>query len=259
MKTALTIAGFDPTGGAGVLQDLKVLHYFGVYALSVVAALTSQNTYEITDIKPIGKKFVEDQLFTILSDIRPDAVKTGMLFSKDAVRVVAKTIREFGLDNLVIDPVSVSSTGTCLTEDGALDVIMAELLPLSRVVTPNIYEASLMSGVNIQDMQDMQLAADKILKHGTDTVIITGFHCKGDETTDEIIDLLYDGKQFKYFTNKRIAGEYHGTGCAFSSAITALLAKDASVEDATEDAKRFINLAIQNAYNFGKGLKLLNV
>lgn len=263
MKTALTIAGFDSTGGAGVQQDLKVFHYFGVYALSVIAALTSQNTYEIKDIKPVEEKFLEDQLFTILSDIRPDAVKTGMLFSRDAVKVVAKTIKGFELDNLVIDPVTVSSTGTSLIEDGTLDIIMKELLPLSRVVTPNVYEASVLSGITIQDMEDIHRAAENIYKLGSETVIITGFYSmddsKRDETSNEIIDLLYDGKDFRYFRSRRISGEYHGTGCAFSSAITALLARGASIEEAIERAKEFMSFAIENAFDLGKGLRLLNV
>ena len=263
MKTALTIAGFDPTGGAGVLQDLKVMHYFGVYAISVITALTAQNTYEIKDIKPIEGKFVEEQLFTILSDIKPDALKTGMLFSRDAVKVVAKVIKGFELDNLVIDPVTVSSTGTSLTEDGTLDVIMSELLPLCRVVTPNIYEASVLSGIRIQDMEDIHRAAENILKYGSETVIITGFNLtdnkKVDESSDEIIDLLYDRKKFRYFGGRRISGEYHGTGCALSSAITALLARGASIEEAIGRAKDFMSFTIENAYALGKGMRLLNI
>jgi hydroxymethylpyrimidine/phosphomethylpyrimidine kinase len=258
VKTALTIAGFDPTGGAGVQQDSKVFHHFGVYALSVVAALTSQNTYEIKDIMSIEKRFLEGQLYAILSDIRPDALKTGMLFSKDAVRVVVKVMKGFELQNLVIDPVTVSSTGTSLTEDGTLDLIMSELLPLSKVVTPNIYEASVLSGIRIQDMEDLHKAAELIIKHGSETVIITGFNLirdvKGDE---EILDLLYDGIQFQYFRGKRIYGEYHGTGCAFSSAITALLARGATVPEAMEKSKEFMNFAIENALKFGRGLSLL--
>ncbi len=263
MKTALTIAGFDPTGGAGVQQDLKVFHYFGVYALSIIAALTSQNTYEINDIKPIEKRFIEDQLSTIISDIRPDAVKTGMLFSRDAVRVVSKTVKGFQLNNLVIDPVSVSSTGTCLTEDGTLDMIMTELLPLAKIVTPNIYEASILSGIRIQDMEDMHKAAESIIKHGSETVIITGFYLndssKSHQASEEIIDLLYDGRQFTYFRGRRISGNYHGTGCAFSAAITALLARGAAIEEAIRRSKDFMNLAIENAYAIGKGLRLLNI
>ncbi len=263
MKTALTIAGFDPTGGAGVQQDLKVFHYFGVYAISVISALTSQNTYEIMDIKAIEKKFLENQLTTILSDIKPQALKTGMLFSKDAVRVVTKVIKGFELENLVIDPVTVSSTGTALIEDGTLDILMIELFPLSKVVTPNVYEASVLSGIRIQDIGDMQKAAIEIKKSGAENILITGGYFKEDSETvgaaDEMIDLLYDGIEFSYFRNKRIYGEYHGTGCALSAAITALLARGAYVPEAVQRAKEFMNLAIENAYELGKGMRLLNI
>ncbi len=263
MKTALTIAGFDPTGGAGVQQDLKVFHYFGVYAISVISALTSQNTYEIMDIKAIEKKFLENQLITILSDIKPQALKTGMLFSKDAVRVVTKVIKGFELENLVIDPVTVSSTGTALIEDGTLDILMIELFPLSKVVTPNVYEASVLSGIRIQDIGDMQKAAIEIKKSGAENILITGGYFKEDSETvgaaDEMIDLLYDGIEFSYFRNKRIYGEYHGTGCALSAAITALLARGAYVPEAVQRAKEFMHLAIENAYELGKGMRLLNI
>lgn len=263
MKTALTIAGFDPTGGAGVQQDLKVFRYFGVYAISVISALTSQNTFEIKDIKAIDKKFLEDQLFTILSDIKPAALKTGMLFSNDAVRVVVKVVKRFELENLVIDPVTASSTGTALIENGTLDILMNELFPLSKVVTPNIYEASLLSDIRIQDIGDMQKAALEIKKRGAENILITGGYSKEDakneESADEILDLLYDGNQFIFFRSKKIYGEYHGTGCAFSSAITALLARGTTVPEAVQRAKEFMNFAIENAHKLGKGLRLLNI
>ncbi len=263
MKIALTIAGFDPTCGAGVQQDLKVFHHFGVYGLSVLSALTAQNTFEIRDIKAIDKKFLEEQLFTILSDIRPDALKTGMLFSKDAVRVVTKAVKGFDLENLVIDPVTVSTTGTKLLEDGALDLMMNELFPLAKVITPNIYEASVLSGLRIETQNDMQRAAEALKKTGVENVIITGGHFKETsihlEGQDEMLDLLYDGLSFNYFRENRIDGEYHGTGCAFSAAITALLSMDVSVPASLAKAKKFISASIKNAHELGRGMKLLNI
>lgn len=263
MKTALTIAGFDPTGGAGVQQDLKVFHHFGVYGLSVLSAMTAQNTFEIRDIKAIDKKFLEEQLFTILSDIRPDALKTGMLFSKDAVRVVINVVKGYDLQNLVIDPVTISTTGTGLIENGALDLIMNELFPLAKVITPNIYEASILSGVRVEDEEGMQRAAEVLKKTGAETVIITGGHFKDTvgqkEARSETLDLLYDGKDFKYYRDMKIDGEYHGTGCAFSAAITAFLAMGGSVSEAVERTKKFISISIKNAHDLGKGMRLLNI
>lgn len=263
MKTALTIAGFDPTGGAGVQQDLKVFHHFGVYGLSVLSAMTAQNTFEIRDIKAIDKKFLEEQLFTILSDIRPDALKTGMLFSKDAVRVVINVVKGYDLQNLVIDPVTISTTGTGLIENGALDLIMNELFPLAKVITPNIYEASILSGVRVEDEEGMQRAAEVLKKTGAETIIITGGHFKDTaeqiEAKSETLDLLYDGKDFKYYRDVKMDGEYHGTGCAFSAAITAFLAMGGSVPEAVERTKKFISISIKNAHDFGKGMRLLNI
>lgn len=263
MKTALTIAGFDPTGGAGVQQDLKVFHHFGVYGLSVLSAMTAQNTFEIRDIKAIDKKFLEEQLFTILSDIRPDALKTGMLFSKDAVRVVINVVKGYDLQNLVIDPVTISTTGTGLIENGALDLIMNELFPLAKVITPNIYEASILSGVRVEDEEGMQRAAEVLKKTGAETIIITGGHFKDTagqkEAKSQTLDLLYNGKDFKYYRDMKMEGDYHGTGCAFSAAITAFLAMGDSVPGAVDRTKKFISTSIKNAHDLGKGMRLLNI
>lgn len=254
MKTALTIAGSDPTGGAGLQEDLKVFHHFGVYGLSAVSALTAQNTFRVDAVLRVEGNFLEEQLNTLLSDIRPDALKTGMLFSKDAIRSVAKIIRGYDLQNLVIDPVTISSTGTSLIEDGALEILKNELFPLSKVITPNIYEASALSGINVENENDMEKAAAMIKELGMETVIITGGHLK-----EDTLDLIYDGKRFHYIGGKKIRGEFHGTGCAFSAAITALLAKGTPVIEAVKKAKEFIDLAIKNAHAFGKGMRLLDV
>ncbi len=274
MKTALTIAGSDPTGGAGLQADIRVFNHFGVYGLSAISALTAQNTYEMNAILKVDGKFLEEQLNTLISDIRPDAIKTGMLFSIDAVNAVAKIIKGYEIENLVIDPVTISSTGTSLMENGVLDALKEELFPLAKVITPNIYETTAISGINIMDEKDMERAAVELKKLGPETVIITGGHfeevrsqkpalnkVEGSEVRSdgETLDLIYDREKFHHLRGKKVKGEYHGTGCAFSAAITACLAKGISVLEATRKAKEFVDIAIKNAYSFGKGMRLLHV
>lgn len=254
MKTALTIAGSDPTGGAGIQADIKVFNHFGVYGLSAVAALTSQNTYEVNAILKVDGVFLERQLNTLVSDIRPDAVKTGMLFSIEAIKAAAKIIRGYELENLVIDPVTISSTGANLMEDGALDILKEELFPLAKVITPNIYEAAAISGINIESEKDIERAAMKLKQFGPETVIITGGHF--DKKT---LELVYNGEKVNIIGGEKIKGEYHGTGCAFSAAITACLAKGMTVIEAVKKTKKFMNAAIKNAHTIGKGMRLLNV
>lgn len=258
MKTALTIAGSDPTGGAGLQADIRVFNHFGVYGLSAVSALTAQNTYEVSTIVKVDGKFIEEQLYTLISDIRPHAVKTGMLFSQDAVRAVVKAIKGYDLENLVIDPVTISSTGKNLIENGVLDVLKEELFPVAKVITPNIYEAVALSGVNISNEKEMEMAAVELKKLGPEIVVITGGHFEGIEHQGTL-ELIYDGKSFHRIRGKRIKGEYHGTGCAFSAAITACLAKGISVLEAVKKAKEFMDTAIKNTLAIGKGMRLLNV
>jgi hydroxymethylpyrimidine/phosphomethylpyrimidine kinase len=273
VKTALTIAGSDPTGGAGLQLDIKVFKHFGVYGLSAVSALTAQNTYEIKDIFSIDKRFMEKQLSILLSDIRPDAIKTGMLFSTDVVKTVVKFIKGLDLQNVIIDPVTVSSTGTTLLEEDALKVLIEELFPLSTVITPNIYEASIISGINILTEEDMEKAAIELKKLGPENVIITGGHFREVRSQrtedrkqktdniggDETLDLIYDGERFYRISGKRIRGEYHGTGCAYSAALTACIAKGLSLIESARKAKTFVEESIKNAYSIGKGMRLLHV
>lgn len=254
MKIALTIAGSDPTAGAGLQADIRVFTHFGVYALSAVSALTAQNTFEVRSTRAVEGRFLEEQLSTLLSDIRPDALKTGMLFSGDAVRTVAKIVRGFDLDNLVIDPVTISSTGTSLFENGALNVLREELFPLARVITPNIYEASALSGIPIEGEEDMEKAAAELKKLGPEIVIITGGHLH-----NETVDILFDGGKFHHLRSKKIKGDYHGTGCAFSAALTALLARGNPALEAARQAKDFVETAIRTALTIGKGMKVLRV
>lgn len=253
MKTALTIAGSDPTGGAGLQADLKVFKSFGVHGLSVVSAVTAQSTRGVDSVYPVEPVAFQKQLRVLLSDIRPDALKTGMLFSKWSVETTAGIIREFSLENLVIDPVSVSSSGMGLMEDGSLDMIREQLFPLSKVITPNIYEASVLTGIMIENTTGMKEAAVALKRMGPDVVVITGGHL------DNIaLDLYYDG-EFHQVESEKMTGEYHGTGCAFSAAITALLALDRSPLEAVRKAKEYINNSIKKACHPGSGMGLLNL
>ena len=253
MKTALTIAGSDPTGGAGLQMDLKVFRTFGVHGLSVVAALTSQNTQGVDSIFPVEKAPLERQLRTLLSDIKPDAMKIGMLFSGWSVQVIADMLKEYAVGNLVIDPVTVSSSGMGLVDEGTLDLIRENLFPLSRIITPNIYEASVLTGIMIEDRKGMEEAARALKKMGPEVVLITGGHL------DEIaLDLFYDG-EFHAVEGEKIKGEYHGTGCAFSAAVTACLTLGYSPLESVRRSKEFIHNAIKKAYHPGKGMGLLYV
>ncbi|MBT9537432.1 MAG: bifunctional hydroxymethylpyrimidine kinase/phosphomethylpyrimidine kinase [Nitrospirae bacterium] len=254
MKSALTIAGSDPTGGAGLQADIKVFRAFGVHGLSVASVLTAQNTEGVTSILPVDKNFFAEQLNVLLKDMTPDAVKTGMLYSRQLVGAVAETIRRYSLKNLVIDPVTVSSSGVSLVEDGTLDAIREQLFPLAKVITPNIYEASVLTGISIENVTQMEEAAKELRKMGTENVVITGGHLEG-----EALDLYYDGFSFFRLESAKREGEYHGTGCAFSAAIAASLALGRTTLESVKKAKEFIDNAIKNAYHLGKGMRLLNL
>ena len=254
MKTALTIGGSDPTGGAGIQADLKTFKSFGVYGLSIPTALTAQNTNGVTDIYDLPSGFFSNQLDTLLKDIKPDALKTGMLSSSEIIKIIAEKIKQYSLKNLVIDPVTVSSTGVPLVNDKALEFMKDYLFPLAKVITPNIYEASLFTGINIQDEEDMKKAAIKLKGFGSETVIITGGHLER-----QTIDLLLYEGEFLSLQREKIEGQYHGTGCVFSSAITACLAFGYDVRETSVKANEFVWKAIKSAFSIGKGMKILNI
>lgn len=254
MNSVLTIAGSDPTGGAGLQVDLKVFALLGIHGLSVPSVLTAQSTTGVGQIFSIDRDFFHDQMNMLLSDIRPDAVKTGMLYSMWAVEEVALAVREFSLGNLVVDPVTVSSTGASLVEDGMLDKLRERLFPVSKVITPNIYEASVLTGMNIENEEDMRKAAAKLKDFGPEVVVITGGHLE-----KSTLDLYYDGTDFHVMAGPKISGEYHGTGCAFSAAIAAHLALGKSSLESVKKAKELVTSAIRGAYRIGKGMWLLKV
>jgi hydroxymethylpyrimidine/phosphomethylpyrimidine kinase len=253
MKFALTIAGSDPSGGAGIQADLKVFRSLGSYGLSAIASLTAQNSAGVKDLIPVNSKFIEEQLKVLMADFRPDALKTGMLYSEANVYAVAKIVTKYSLDNFVIDPVMISSSGRRLTEKAAQTAIREKLLPLSTVITPNIHEASVLAGMEITTIKDMEKAAVRLRLLGAQNVIITGGHLE-----DFAVDVVFNG-EFHYMRSRKIPGEYHGTGCTFSAAVTALLAKGHSVPDAARLAKKFMNMAFRKSFSTGSGMRLFDI
>ncbi len=253
MKKALTIAGFDPSGGAGLQADLKVFQSLGVYGLSVASSLTAQNSLGVKNIMPIRSSFVKKQLTALLSDIRPDATKTGMLYSEENVEIVSHVIRKYSLKNLVVDPVILSSTGRSLAQKGVPTAIRKRLLPLCTIVTPNIHEASVLTGMDVRTRSDMEEAALRLRDYGAEHVIVTGGHLAKIAT-----DVLCDGR-FHYLESEKICGEFHGTGCVFSSALTALLAEGYTVLSAAKRAKKFMDRSFRKSFATGKGMHLFNM
>jgi len=252
MKTALTIAGFDPSGGAGIQQDLKVFHVFGVYGLSAVAALTAQNSSGVAAVKAVDRHFLRKQIEVLLRDSVPDATKIGMLLSADNVAVIAAMLKKFRLKNIVLDPVVLSSSGSMLAEAGVPELIREKIFPYCTIITPNIHEASILSGMEIATDVDMAKAAIILKGFGPEQVIITGGHRQG-----SAVDILYDGT-FSYLKGRKVPGEYHGTGCAFSSALASLLALGFDVPTAARNAKRFMTRLFRRSFSRGNGMRLFS-
>ncbi|GMT47028.1 MAG: hydroxymethylpyrimidine/phosphomethylpyrimidine kinase [bacterium] len=265
MKTALTIAGSDPTSGAGAQLDIKVFHRIGVHGLSVLTSITAQNTIAVKSIYTVESDAVREQLEVLLEDVGVDAVKTGMLYSSSIVEEVSVTLKKYGMKKVVVDPVMVSSSGMPLVEEGTVEKMMQVLFPLTTIITPNIYEASLLSGINIEGIDSLYEAAGKIKALGPEIVIITGGHFSATgispskDKTDVVIDLYYDGMEFHRIESERLAGEYHGTGCAFTSALTAYLALGNSALEASRKAKEFVVDALKKAYHIGSGMGIPGV
>lgn len=254
MRIALTIAGSDPTGGAGLQADLKTFKSLGVYGLSIPSVLTAQNTDGVEDIFELPHDFFSIQLDSLLKETHPDALKTGMLYSSEIVKIITEKIRQYSLQNLVIDPVTVSSTGVLLSREGTLDTIKNNLFPYAKVITPNIYEASVLTGLKVEDEDGMKEAAARLRDFGVETVIITGGHME-----KKAVDMLFDGEDFLSLENEKLEAEYHGTGCVFSSVITACLASGYDVKEAFIKAKDFVWNAMKSAVSIGRGMKILNI
>jgi len=254
MKIALTIAGSDPTGGAGLQVDLKTFRCMGVYGLSVPTVMTVQNTTGVYEVHELPIDFFIRQIDMLLGDITPDAIKTGMIYSSEIIGVVVEKIKGYSLKNLVVDPVTVSSTGTPLIKEGTLEVMRDYLFPVAEVITPNIYEASLLTGIDIHSEEDMKESAKRLMEFGPSSVVVTGGHLH-----HTAVDLLFDGSEFIFLEKEAVDGEYHGTGCVFSAVITASLARGYKVREAFVKAKEFVHETIRSARAIGKGMKVLDV
>lgn len=246
----MTVAGSDSGGGAGIQADLKTFSALGVFGTSVITALTAQNTLEVRGVMEVSPEFVRLQMETVLDDLGADALKTGMLASAPIIRTVAQVIRERKLQNLVVDPVMVTTTGHRLLHPEAEAVLKEELLPLATVVTPNLSEAEVLTGQRVPSLEAMYEAARVIHRLGCRYVLMKGGHLEGPEA----VDLLFDGRDFQVFSAPRIATRNtHGTGCTYSAAIAAGLALGMTVPEAVNRAKAYLTRAIQRAPNLGRG------
>lgn len=249
MNTALTIAGSDSCGGAGIQADIKTMTCNGVYAMSAITALTAQNTTGVTGIMEVTPDFLKEQIKAVVTDIFPDAVKTGMVSSSALIKVIADSIKEYNLKNVVVDPVMVATSGAKLISDDAIETLKTELLPLATLITPNIPEAEVLFGSKIQSKQDMEKAAQEINKKFNCAVLLKGGHSLNDAN-----DYLYDGTQGSWFQGKRIQNpNTHGTGCTLSSAIASGLAKGLTLKESVTQAKAYISGALAAMLDLGKG------
>ncbi len=246
---ALTIAGSDSGAGAGIQADLKTFAALGVYGTSAITAITAQNTVAVTKIFELSPRIVAAQIDTIVDDIGVGATKTGMLANSRIIETVARKIREHDLKNLVVDPVMVAKSGDMLLRKDAVAALRSRLIPLAAVVTPNIPEAEALTGMRISSAREVEAAAARLIDMGARTVVIKGGHRKG-----AAVDLFFDGSHFHEFHSPRIRTRHtHGTGCTFSAAIAAYLARGENVRTAVGRAKRFIIGAIRHAFAIGAG------
>jgi hydroxymethylpyrimidine/phosphomethylpyrimidine kinase len=254
MRTALTIAGSDSSGGAGIQADLKTFAAFGVYGTSAITAITAQNTLGIQAMQPLSADLVTAQVEAVAGDIAIHATKIGMLATAAIVEAVAAAIKELELPLVVLDPVLVSTSGEHLLDEDGIRALCAELIPQARVVTPNVPEAEVLSGIRIRSIEDAHEAAQRILRMGAAAVIITGGHAIGDEVAQEVVDLLFDGHaSFEYRTARVNSERTHGTGCTFASAVAAGLALGRTLPIAAEQAQRYVAGAIAHAPAIGHG------
>ena len=249
MKTALTIAGSDCSGGAGIQADIKTMTMNGVYAMSAITALTAQNTTGVRSIIEATPEFLKDQIDAVFEDIRPDAVKIGMVSSGELVRVIADRLQTHKAKNIVVDPVMIASSGSALMKSDAVKILTEELLPIASLVTPNIPEANVLSEMVIANREDMLTAAKKIGNSFGCAVLLKGGHSINDAN-----DLLYANGEYRWFEGKRIDNSNtHGTGCTLSSAIAANLAKGYDLESAIGRAKEYISGALAAMLDLGHG------
>ena len=249
MKTALTIAGSDSSGGAGIQADIKTMMANGVYAMSAITALTAQNTTGVTAILNVTPEFLAQELDAVFTDIYPDAVKIGMVSESELIRTIVARLKQYGAKKIVVDPVMVATSGAKLICDEAVDILKTELFPLASVLTPNIPETEVLTGRLVRSAEDMVEAARQIAETYHCAVLVKGGHKLNDAN-----DLLYTDGSYRWFNGKRIDNpNTHGTGCTLSSAIASNLAKGLSMEVSVERAKEYISGALSAMLNLGQG------
>ena len=249
MRTALSIAGSDSSGGAGIQAAVKSMTANGVYGMTAITALTAQNTTGVTGIMEVTPEFLAQQLDSIFTDIRPDAVKIGMVSSSALIQVIAEKLKEYKAENIVVDPVMVATSGSKLISDDAIETLKTCLMPLSSILTPNIPEAEVLAEMKVETEEEMILAAKKISETFHCAVL-----CKGGHQLNDANDLLYRDGEYKWFHGKRIQNpNTHGTGCTLSSAIASNLAKGYSMDESVKRAKDYISEALEAMLDLGKG------
>ena len=254
LKTALSIAGSDCSGGAGIQADIKTMTMNGVYAMSAITAMTAQNTTGVRAIQESTPDFLKQQIDAVFEDIYPDAVKIGMVASSKLIRVIAERLRYYDAKNVVVDPVMVASAGSSLIKQEAVQTLIQELLPISTLVTPNIPEAQVLSGMSIQNKEDMIAAAKQIGDQYHCAVLLKGGHSINDAN-----DLLYADGEFHWFEGKRINNpNTHGTGCTLSSAIASNLAKGYTLAESVQKAKDYVSGALAAMLDLGQGSGPMN-
>ncbi len=250
MRTVLTIAGSDPSGGAGIQADIKTFHALGMFGLSVITAVTVQNTQKVYNVQEVQPEIVAGQIMCLFDDIEISAVKIGMVSSLRLVNVIADVLKKVDLPHLILDPVMISTSGYRLLEKEACEALVTTLFPLADVITPNIPEAEAITGKQIKSMADMKDAAPELLLSGAKKVVVKGGHLKGEVAAD----VAYDGTTYQEYQSARIkTRNTHGTGCTFSSAIAAGMAAGNDFFQSVADAKKYINEAILHSLSIGKG------
>ena len=254
LKTALTIAGSDSSGGAGIQADLKTMTMNGVYAMSAITALTAQNTTGVSGVFEVTPDFLAQQIDAVFEDIRPDAVKIGMVSSSALIGTIAERLKFYQANNIVVDTVMVATSGARLISEEAIDTLKECLLPIAAIVTPNIPEAEVLAGIEIHDEAGMIRAAEKIGKEFSCSVLLKGGHSINDAN-----DLLYQKGEYRWFKGKRINNpNTHGTGCTLSSAIASNLAKGYDLETSVQKAKDYISGALAYMLDLGQGSGPMN-
>lgn len=254
MKTVLTIAGSDPSGGAGIQADIKTITVHGLYAMSAVTALTVQNTLGVSAVETVSTSLVAQQIDCVFEDIRPDAVKIGMLGSAAVIQAVAQRLRFYHTENIVLDPVMVSTSGHRLLDEQAIELLKQELFPLARVITPNLPEAEALCGFSVQNEMEMERAARFLSEQSGVAVLLKGGHLTG-----RADDLLYEGREAHWLSGERVSNpNTHGTGCTLSSAIACHLAQGEDLLKSVRQAKSYLTGTLKAGLNLGKGNGPLN-